>query len=124
MTNLHSALQVLREAGVEFVVIGAVAAAARGSSYSTQDLDICYERSPKNLARLAAALQPHHPRLRGVPGEPPFVLDAKTLAAGMNFTLTTDIGELDLLGEIVGGGSYGDLPPHTVTIQIFGVDCR
>ena len=123
MTNLQSALQVLREAGVEFVVIGAVAAAARGSSYSTQDLDLCYERSPKNLARLAAALQPHHPRLRDVPGDSPFVLDAASLAAGVNFTLATDLGDLDLMGEVAGVGQYPQVSAGASILDLFGQKC-
>ena len=35
------------------------------------------------------------------------MLDAATLAAlarGLNFTLTTTLGDLDLLGEVAGGG--------------------
>jgi hypothetical protein len=38
--------------------------------------------------------------------------------------LITDVGALDLLGEITGGGSYEDLLPHTIEIDIFGVSCR
>ena len=123
MTSIRSALQALREAGVEFVVIGAVAAVARGSSYSTQDLDICYERSPNNLARLAAALQPHHPRLRAAPGGAKFVLDAKTLAGGMNFTLTTDLGDLDLMGEVAGVGLYPEASAGASVLDLFGQKC-
>ena len=33
-------------------------------------LDVVYERSPENLARLVAALAPHEPYLRGAPGRP------------------------------------------------------
>jgi predicted nucleotidyltransferase len=43
---------------------------------------------------------------------------------GLNFTLTTDIGDLDLLGEILGGGAYEALVTSTVTIRVFGIDCR
>lgn len=123
MTKIQSALQILSEAGVEFVVIGAVAAAARGSSYSTQDLDICYERSPKNLARLVAALQPHHPRLRDAPGGAKFVLDAKALAGGMNFTLTTGLGDLDLMGEVTGVGQYPEVSAGASILDLFGQKC-
>jgi hypothetical protein len=58
----------------------------------------------ENLRRLASALSPLHPRLRGIPEDTPFVLDARTLAQGMNFTLQTDLGDLDLMGEISGVG--------------------
>lgn len=34
------------------------------------------------------------------------------------------IGDLDLLGEIVGGGRYEDLLGDAVVIRVFGVECR
>ena len=42
---------------------------------------------------------------------------------GLNFTLITTIGALDLLGEIVGGGGYEDLLPETIRVEIAGVEC-
>jgi hypothetical protein len=49
-------VKLLADAQVNFVVIGGYAAMLHGSAFLTQDLDICYERSPENLKRLAAAL--------------------------------------------------------------------
>lgn len=43
---------------------------------------------------------------------------------GLNFTLTTDVGDLDLLGEVTGGGGYEELLPHSLPIRVFGVECR
>ena len=43
---------------------------------------------------------------------------------GLNFTLSTALGDLDILGEITGGGGYGELLPHTILLQPFGVSCR
>ena len=40
----------------------------------------------------------------------------------MNFTLTTSLGNLGLLGEITGGGNE-DLLPHAIRISAFGVQC-
>jgi hypothetical protein len=54
----------------------------------------------------------------------PFKLNAATLAAGLNFTLTTSLGWIDLLGEIAGAGNYNDLYPNSKLIQAFGVSCR
>jgi predicted nucleotidyltransferase len=42
----------------------------------------------------------------------------------LNLTLTTELGAIDLLGEITGGGGYEDLLPDCVTITVFGVVCR
>jgi hypothetical protein len=38
--------------------------------------------------------------------------------------LTTTAGDIDLLGEITGGGSYEDLLPHTITVSLFGRPTR
>ena len=43
---------------------------------------------------------------------------------GLNFTLETGIGPLDLLGEVTGGGGYEDLLGHTIEVEVFGVQCR
>lgn len=85
-----------------------------GSARDTRDLDICYARDRESLARLAACLAPLHPRLRGAPDHLPFRLDAPTLAAGMNFTLVTDLGDLNLLGEMAGIGGYDQLARLTI----------
>ena len=124
MTRFAELLGLLSAAQVEFIVVGGVAAAAHGSPRSTQDLDVVYARHKPNLARIVTALATHHPYLRGaVPGLP-FRLDADTLRAGLNFTLTTDLGWIDLLGEIAGGGGYADLLPHSIEVEAFGIHCR
>src|SRR6266568_9669520 len=108
---LHAALLLtaLSKADVACIVIGGMAAVAQGSSYVTADLDLCYQRHPRNYQRLSEALRPLHPRLRGAPADLPFVLDAATLRAGLNFTLTTDLGDIDLLGEVTGVGGFREL---------------
>jgi hypothetical protein len=106
VTDVQRLLDVLGAAGVDFVVIGGVALVLRGSSRLTLDLDLCYSRDRDNLRRLAAALAAYHPRLRGAPPELPFLWDERTLASGLNFTLTTDLGDLDILGEVAGVGGY------------------
>jgi hypothetical protein len=50
----------------------------------------------------------------------PFVFDAATIRRGLNFTLTTDLGWIDLLGEIAGGGTFEQLMSHTVEMRLFG----
>jgi hypothetical protein len=71
-----------------------------------------------------SALAPHGPYLRGAPPGLPFQWDEATIRRGLNFTLTTDLGDLDLFGELTGGGSYDALAPHTVTLELFGMQCR
>src|SRR5256885_1637185 len=120
MTNLQKLLRALSDGKVEFILIGGVAARAHGSSRLTDDVDISYARSEPNLKRLVSALAPYTLYLRGAPAGLPFVWSVPTLSLGLNFTLTTTLGAIDLLGEIVGGGRYEDLLPHTISIEIFG----
>jgi hypothetical protein len=87
-------------------------------------VDIVYARTPQNIAKLINALQPYAPYLRGAPPGLPFRWDAETIHRGLNFTLTTTLGSLDLLGEIVGGGTYRDILPESIEIKVFGVSCR
>jgi hypothetical protein len=123
MTDLPGLLRTLTGAGVEFIVVGGGAATAHGSARLTQDIDVVYRRTAENIARLAQAIAPLHPYLRGAPPGLPFLWDERTIASGLNFTLTTELGPLDLLGEITGGGGYEDLIGHTVTLSAFGVEC-
>ncbi len=123
MTDFERLLGALADGGVEFIVIGGVAAAAHGSIRATRDIEVVYARSPENLARIEAALAPLFPYLHGAPPGLPFRLDQPTLAAGLNFTLTTSLGELDLFGEVAGGGSFDDLRRHARPLELSGVSC-
>lgn len=117
-------LEKLQKHGVELVVIGGIAAAAHGSPSSTVDLDVCYSRQDVNLKRLAAALRGIHARLRGTDDDVPFLLDDKTLGAGDHFTLTTDLGDLDLLGTPAGTAGYDELATHAVEVDLDGMIVR
>jgi predicted nucleotidyltransferase len=124
MTNFRAVLETLVGGGVEFIVIGGAAALAHGTARLTQDIDVVYARDPSNIERLAAALGPHSPYLRGAPRGLPFRFDAATITRGLNFTLTTDLGDVDVLGEIVGGGGFNDLLPASIELAPYGVHCR
>ena len=49
--------------------------------------------------------------------------DERTIQAGLNFTPTTTLGDLDLLGEVAGGGFYEQLLPFTLEMETFGEHC-
>jgi hypothetical protein len=123
MTDFRSLLTLLAGAHVEFIIVGGAAATAHGSARLTQDLDIVYKRTRENISRLARALAPHDPYLRGAPPGLPFRLDERTLQNGLNFTLATNLGALDLLAEITGGGSYDDLLPYSISLRLYDVEC-
>ena len=117
--NLELAIQQLCDAGVEFVVIGGWAAIFHGSTHVTNDLDICYSRDRENLRKLAGALAPYHPRPRDFPDSLPFVWDATTLANGTVFTLSTELGVIDLLAEVSGIGTYREVRAMSVEVEAF-----
>lgn len=114
-------LRALVEHRVEFVLIGGIASAARGSPTTTVDVDICYRRSAANLRHLADALRNMNARLRGAAEAVPFLLEAETLEAGDHFTLSTSLGDLDLLGNPAGTAGYDDLLAHATTIDLDGL---
>jgi predicted nucleotidyltransferase len=124
VTEFERVLKTLTAGGVEYILIGGLAANAHGAIRTTRDVDVVYARSRDNLERLERTLAPLRPYLRGAPPGLPFHLDVATLESGLNFTLTTDLGELDLLGEIAGGGRYEDLLPDAETLDLFGLSCR
>ena len=70
------------------------------------------------------ALAPYEPYLRGAPPGLPFAWDAQTIQRGLNFTLKTSLGSLDILGEVTGGGTYDEMILHSITQEFFGVDCK
>jgi len=124
VTDFRGLLAALRAARVDFIVVGGVAATVHGSARLTSDLDVVYSRDPANLGRVVQALARLYPYPRGAPKGLPFVWDPRTLEAGLNFTLATGLGDLDLLGEITGGGTYADLLPHAFEVNLFGTPTR
>lgn len=85
-------------------MIGGTAGRLLGSTLTTDDVDILYERSPENIERLAGALaqlEAHRRDLDPKLAAPP--LDAQTIRNGMNFLLATRYGDLDCLGETSSG---------------------
>ena len=123
MTDYAALLPLLVSNDVEFIIVGGAAATAHGSARLTLDLDIVYARDAANLERIVRALANTEPYLRGAPPGLPFEWSVETLRNGLNFTLTTSLGAVDLLGEIAGGGGYDELKSQTVSIEISGVEC-
>ncbi|HVF18934.1 MAG TPA: hypothetical protein VNA14_01660 [Mycobacteriales bacterium] len=107
--DFAAVLRALGEHDVRYVLIGGLAANARGSATITYDLDICYARDKENLERLAAALRSMHALLRGVDEDLPFILDAQSLRNGDSFTFVTDFGPVDILATPSGTSGFDDL---------------
>jgi hypothetical protein len=104
---------------VDFVIVGGIALVLHGSARITRDLDISYDRQREGLKRLARALRPFQPTLRGAPPSLPFTLDWETLQSGLNFTLTTTAGDIDLLGEMTGIGTYPVVARFAQSMELY-----
>jgi hypothetical protein len=117
-------LEEFSRAGVDFVVIGGVAGGAHGSSFGTFDIDLAVARQKRNLTKVAKVLSELGAELRGATKGLPFLLDAKTLAAGANFTFTTRLGDVDIIGDPAGAPSYDQLKAKALTIDVRGYPVR
>ena len=113
-------LRVLIARGVEFVVVGGVAARLRGAPILTQDLDVTPRSTKSNLERLAAALTDLEAQLRTAtnPEGVQFPHDPALLAAANTWTLTTRLGDLDLVFEPAGTRGYEDLKADAEPLQV------
>jgi hypothetical protein len=113
-------LRLLVERGVDFVVIGGIAAVLHGSARNTFDLDICLAGDDANLAALGDVLTSLGARLKGVSEEVPFVPDARTLRQIEVLTLVTSLGELDVLARPSGAPAYEELRRHADRYDLGG----
>ncbi|WP_167483217.1 hypothetical protein [Leptospira selangorensis] len=123
MTKFEKILELLEKAGVDYILIGGLAATAFGSSRLTTDIDLVYSRSSENRKKISEMFSSLHPHLRGAPPNLPFHFDERTLSSGLNFTLSTDLGDIDLLAEVP-GGNYESLKNDTIDLEIFGQKCK
>lgn len=124
MAEIARALKLLADFEVDCVVVGGVAAGARGSTQATFDVDVCYARDKANLVRAARALRSVNATSRGAPKGTPFILDEETLRRGLNFTFDTDNGSIDLLGEVRGVGGYTECLQNSTEMELFGYPFR
>lgn len=111
-------LERLSARGVDFVVIGAVAARLFGATRLTDDLDVCYSAERANLKALGEVLVGLNARLKGVAEDVPFVPDERTLARVELLTLVTELGELDVLTSPSGAPPYRELKRRSKRVDI------
>ncbi len=97
MASTLDLLRRLAEHGVEFVLVGGMAAAAHGSSIVTEDVDICIPFDLSTLTALLQSLQESHPRHRMQAQRSPISPDPSTYLGWRALYVVTDEGQLDVL---------------------------
>jgi hypothetical protein len=124
MVRLETAIQSLADNDVDFVIVGGVAIRIHSSAYVTLDLDFCYSRTKENLVKIVSALSRFNPRPRDFPKELLYFFDERSLQNATNFTFETDIGDIDLLGEVAGVGSYSEVEKDSVIFELYDRNVR
>ena len=124
MKSLHLLLQRFTDAGLDFVVVGGFAGVLHGSSYVTDDLDICAVLTSDNVAKLRTALADLHPVHRITHKKLSFLEHPPVGQPVANLYLETDAGVVDVLGSILGLGDFDALRRDAVEIPLFGRRCR
>ena len=125
-------LGALGDHGVEFILVGGLAAVAHGYTGLTQDADAVPAFDDGNLERLCTALEALHAQLYANPqrrdlgddGEPPeaarFTLTPESLRTRTAWQFSTTAGELDVLFAIDGPGGYDTLIRSAETMTVAG----
>ncbi len=117
-----SALLALRRGGVEFVIVGGIAAVLNGAPVNTFDLDIVPDRTEANVDNLVAVLAGLDAFYRVQPGKRLRPNSSHLSSAGPH-NLVTRCGPLDVPGTIGQGLGYPDLLVHTTEMEL-GDDLR
>ena len=114
----------LVKADVRFVVIGGVAGNIHGVARITFDLDVCYDPDLPNREKLAAVLRSWDAELRGADPGLPFEMDAQALATSRVLTLSTRLGDIDVMDSVAGVGGFADVLANSAEFDVGGVRCR
>lgn len=114
----------LAEHGVDYVLIGGLAAVVHGSTAMTNDADICPWPDPSNLARLSDALRALYARIRVIedPAGVAFDPHPALLASVAVLNLTTRCGDLDIALRPAGIDDYEALRNHSDRFDLYGIE--
>lgn len=124
MENLKELVLQIHKHDCDFVLVGGFGAVSWGSSLVTSDVDVACDLEPENLMRVWHALEELHPVHRMTPDRQPFTREQAEKGGWRNLYLRTDLGQLDLLGEVKGIGGFDDCLQHSEPIRIASVEIR
>lgn len=116
----EAAFRALVEEGVEFVLIGDLAAIVHGASGANLAIDVCFRQSPENCARLVRALERLEAQIFPT-RDPPLEITAELLQRYRIFHLRTAAGRLDLLNTVPGLGAFDDLVGGATSVELSGL---
>jgi hypothetical protein len=115
--DAESIFAVLDAHKVEYVVIGGIAVQVYGHVRMTNDIDLIPSPTPRNLRRLATALQELEARILN-PGSEHLEIDAQMLPRATLWQLATRHGDIDVLHEAPGAVSFPQLRARALLITL------
>lgn len=118
MKELTRITKVLALGRVEFVIAGGLGTLMHGSALMTRDVDVACRMDPDNLLRLLDALKDLNPIHRMTPEKLPFTREQAERGGLKNLYLSTDMGQLDCLGEIKGIGGFPECLAQSQVISL------
>lgn len=116
--DLTLLLTALARSGVDFILVGGLAAVAQGAPITTFDIDIVHCRAERNVSKLMLFLDQVNARYRGRPASSPLGPSAEALRTTAHSLFMTDLGPLDALGAIEEGKGYEDLLPLSEKLDL------
>jgi len=121
--DIERILSTLDRHGVDYVLIGGLAARLHGSPLLTEDVDITPSTERENLRRLAEAIKEMDAELRvaGAPEGVPFAFDERSFGSFTSMTLVTRFGFLDLCFRPDGTRGYPELIEAAETYEVYGL---
>jgi hypothetical protein len=118
MDPLFQILKRLSDNGVEYALVGGMAAVVHGSSVGTQDVDVLAPMTDQNLRRIHSAMQGINARFRMRPDQMPLWADPAQLRGFKNLNFVTDLGVIDILGDLSGVGSFDNIRDKILYLDV------
>jgi hypothetical protein len=123
VTQLNRLIDRLRDADIDFVIVGGFAGMLHGSTLVTRDLDVCAVLTRENVAKLRETLRDLNPTHRQTPQRLSFLDNPPADAEVRNLYLETTLGPVDILTSIKGVGDYARVREAAIEIELFGRPC-
>lgn len=117
-------LRILTEAGIDFVVVGGIAATFHGTTIVTDDLDVCVRFNLETCQRILAALANLDPRHRMRADRLPLSTDPASFVGYRNLYVASKLGVIDFLGEVAGVGGFDEVKAGSVIGEVGAVSVR
>lgn len=115
-------VEIFCNANVEFIICGEISYFIHSFKNVIPTHEFCYSQTGENLRKIVSALSSFKPRPRGFPEGLPYIFDETTLQNATNFTFATEIGDIDLLGEVSGVGTFNEVEANSVIMEL--LDCQ